>query len=303
MSEPLDSATLSGRPHPDGEVPAGEGHRAGQLEPSGAVALWVLRQTGAVGREPRRHRDPLRRGSPGRDVHIVGVAGKLPEVRHWTPLVALAILFPMMRTSVFLGLVLSCSWGCGDDGDGESGADSADMGADATGVGTTDEGGEPTGSEGTTAGADSDAEDSASASAGDTTTDTAADTAGTDASSDSTGDPNACDPVVPGEWNACVDADGNIDNTLCNWMGTGGSTGFLSCLSASSNPDANVCFIRDCEDACDCFAPPPTGNAPVVCAEILADNGRGCALDCSEGQQCPDGMECLDGLCFHPPAG
>ncbi len=111
----------------------------------------------------------------------------------------------------------------------------------------------------------------------------------------------ACDPVIPGEWNACLDGGGNVDNTLCNWMGMGGATGFIGCLSSASNPDANVCFISGCEDVCDCFAPPATGTAPVVCEQILQGGGKGCALSCANQETCPDGMTCLDGLCFWVP--
>jgi hypothetical protein len=119
--------------------------------------------------------------------------------------------------------------------------------------------------------------------------------------SDSTGAP-ACDPVVPGIWASCIDEMGDIDNTLCMWMGTGESVGMVSCLSAASNPDANTCFIRGCKDACDCFAPPATGTAPVVCDSIVEGGEMGCALACGNGETCPDGMECIDNLCFWPPA-
>ncbi|MFO0632827.1 MAG: hypothetical protein U0168_08255 [Nannocystaceae bacterium] len=125
---------------------------------------------------------------------------------------------------------------------------------------------------------------------------------GADSSSGGSTTGPLCDPPVQGEWNACKDADGTIDNTLCNWVGTGESVGMVSCLSASSNPDANVCFIRGCVDACDCFDPPATGTAVVVCDAILAGGEMGCGLDCSEGKTCPDGMECLDNLCFWVPA-
>jgi len=125
---------------------------------------------------------------------------------------------------------------------------------------------------------------------------------GADSSSGGSTTGPACDPPVVGEWNACKDAEGTIDNTLCNWMGTGESVGMVSCLSASSNPDANVCFIRGCVDACDCFDPPTTGTAEVICDAILAGGEMGCGLDCSEGKTCPDGMECLDNLCFWVPA-
>ena len=113
---------------------------------------------------------------------------------------------------------------------------------------------------------------------------------------------NQCDPIVVGEWNACVGKDGNTDNTLCNYMGTGGSNGFIGCLSSSSVEGSNVCFISDCVDACDCFAPPATGTAEPVCAAILEGGGMGCALDCSAGKTCPDGMECQTDICFWPAA-
>ena len=115
-----------------------------------------------------------------------------------------------------------------------------------------------------------------------------------------TGPTNSCDPVIPGEWNSCVGDMGQIDNTLCNWMGVPDAVGFIGCLSSSSNEDANVCMITGCEDDCDCFAPPATGTAPVACADVLADGGFACVLTCDMGETCPDGMECIDGLCFHP---
>lgn len=112
---------------------------------------------------------------------------------------------------------------------------------------------------------------------------------------------NQCDPIVQGEWNACVGKDGNTDNTLCNWVGMGGATGFIGCLNSSEMDGSNVCFISGCKDACDCFAPPTTGTAEVVCAAILADGGTGCGLDCSAGKTCPDGMECkANDICFWP---
>jgi hypothetical protein len=61
-------------------------------------------------------------------------------------------------------------------------------------------------------------------------------------------------------------------------------------------------MISDCVDVCDCFAPPATGTAVVVCADILAGGGMACALDCADGKTCPDGMTCLDNVCFWPPA-
>ena len=120
-------------------------------------------------------------------------------------------------------------------------------------------------------------------------------------SAGSTGPGNTCDPIVPGEFNACIDKGGGIDNTLCNWIGDPDFTGMVSCLTSSKVEGANVCMISGCEDECDCFAPPPTGDAPVVCADILEGGGFACALSCAAGETCPDGMECLSGLCFHNP--
>jgi hypothetical protein len=93
---------------------------------------------------------------------------------------------------------------------------------------------------------------------------------------------------------------GQVDNTLCNWMGISGATGFIGCLNSSSNDGANVCMISGCEDECDCFAPPATGTAPVECADVLDGGGFACVLTCANGETCPDTMECFDGLCFHP---
>lgn len=166
------------------------------------------------------------------------------------------------------------STGGGDDGDtGDSGDD---------GDGSTDSGGD-TGDDGDGGTSGTGGDDGSGTTGGDTTSS------------------NPCDPVVPGYWNACKNENGQVDNTLCEWHGTGDSVGMVGCLSAADDPDANVCFISGCEDVCDCFAPPATGNAPIICDAILEGGGMGCALDCSNGETCPDGMECISSLCFWPP--
>jgi hypothetical protein len=58
-------------------------------------------------------------------------------------------------------------------------------------------------------------------------------------------------------------------------------------------------MITDCIDACDCFAPPPTGTAVVACDNVLEGGGSACYLDCTTGT-CPDGMECQSNICFWP---
>lgn len=123
------------------------------------------------------------------------------------------------------------------------------------------------------------------------------------AESEDTGPINLCDPVIPGEWNSCHDAEGDVDNTLCNWIGSGDATGTIGCLGSGTTKGANVCFISGCEDPCDCFAPPATGTAEVICGPILKGGGNGCGLDCGNGRSCPDGMTCEGSLCFWPPAG
>jgi hypothetical protein len=187
-------------------------------------------------------------------------------------------------------LALAGLGGCpgGDDGTGET-----------TGIGTTTTGTPPT----TTFIETSTGMAEGSGSSGPASSSGAESSSGAVDSSSSGGGP-VCDPPVVGEWNSCIGANGQIDNTLCNWVGDPDGTGFLTCLSAPPKKldGGNVCIIRDCVDACDCFPPPATGTAEVVCAKILADGQTGCGLDCSSGQTCPDGMECASNLCFWPPA-
>ena len=178
---------------------------------------------------------------------------------------------------------------CDDSGGSESGTTAGGTTAAATTTGDASSTGDATSTgEATSGDSSSDGSSSGGSSSG--------------GSSSSSGDPNACDPQVPGEWNACVGANGNIDNTLCNWMGLSGPSGFIGCLNSSETDGANVCMISGCEDVCDCFAAPATGTAVVTCAEVLEGGGTACVLVCSNGETCPDGMSCEGGLCFHPPA-
>ena len=110
-----------------------------------------------------------------------------------------------------------------------------------------------------------------------------------------------CDTNVQGEWNACVDRNGAIQTTQCNYLGDSDANGFIGCLTSSEVEGANSCFINGCVDVCDCLPPPATGTAVVTCTAILEDGGNGCALDCSGGATCPDGMQCLGSTCFWPP--
>ena len=185
---------------------------------------------------------------------------------------------------------------CDDDGDdGET-----TVGATSGVSSTTDE--SATSGESTTTGDQTTAESSTSGAEGSSSSGGGVAEGSSSGGSESTGNPNACDPQVPGEWNACIDEGGSPDNTLCNWMGLSGPSGFIGCLTSSQTEGANVCMISGCEDECDCFAAPETGNAVVECAEVLKGGGRACVLNCSNGESCPDGMSCEGGLCFHLPA-
>jgi hypothetical protein len=185
----------------------------------------------------------------------------------------------MVGFAVVAGL---CLGGCnGDDGS----SDTTTTTTPTTSTTTTS-----TDTSTTTSGTSSDASTTASTSDGSSETTMSATTGPT------------CDPPVVGDWNACIGDAGTPDTSLCNWMGTGQSVGFIGCLTSSSLEGGNVCFIEGCEDACDCFNPPTSGTAEVICADILEGGGMGCALDCSSGQTCPDGMECAGNICFWPPA-
>lgn len=99
-----------------------------------------------------------------------------------------------------------------------------------------------------------------------------------------------CQPG-PGTWADCPDGEA---------CGGGGQ-----CVSAGE-PGQGSC-IFDCNDACDCPAAPPTGDAEPACEDIAGAGGPDgmleCYLSCENGETCPDGQECLFGLlCGHTNA-
>ncbi|MFY0541319.1 hypothetical protein [Nannocystis pusilla] len=122
---------------------------------------------------------------------------------------------------------------------------------------------------------------------GSTTTTTGTSTAGEGSTID-----DGCAAHAIGDWGQC--APGNLAG--CEWQASG-TNGELLCLAPTSG-GFNVCGIRNCVDACDCFAPPATGTAVPVCAAILGSGASGCALYCAGGQVCPDGMQCQSGYCY-----
>src|SRR5690606_6424916 len=134
------------------------------------------------------------------------------------------------------------------------------------------------------------------------TTQTSADTTSTGEATTTTGDPSSttddgtatgvdegCLSHAVGEWNACNTGPLTY-NSVCNAApGSSTTTGLLP-----AGGGGNVCSVNSCVDACDCFAPPATGDAVVTCAPVLAD-GNACVLYCAGGQTCPDGMGCKSG--------
>jgi len=68
-------------------------------------------------------------------------------------------------------------------------------------------------------------------------------------------------------------------------------------VDVPDNPTFIVCSMPGCSTVNDCPAAPPTGDAPVACADIINDPATlFCVIDCSGGQTCPDGMFCHQSL-------
>lgn len=174
-----------------------------------------------------------------------------------------------LALSLALGLVLTALIACGDD-------DGATTSSTSAATASTSMGGSSGSSGATGSGSSGDA-----SSGGQTS-----------------GVPNNCDVNAIGEWNACKKGP-LIDNTKCNWTESGQTAGSITCLSPSSG-GGSVCAIEMCEDECDCFAPPATGDALVQCAPVLGNGGKACVLNCGGGQTCPDGMACTAGYCYWP---
>ncbi len=98
------------------------------------------------------------------------------------------------------------------------------------------------------------------------------------------------DPAPAGVYGNCVDS----GNGVCD------DPSALSLVDDPDNSTIGVCAFTGCITDCDCPAAPATGDAPVVCAPIVADSDENaCFLDCSAGQTCPDGMQCfMDFICM-----
>ncbi len=64
-----------------------------------------------------------------------------------------------------------------------------------------------------------------------------------------------------------------------------------ACLTDAGGTAAG-CSQSGCAAAMECPVAPPTGDAPVACADL--GTGSTCYLDCAGGQTCPDGTVCTD---------
>ena len=95
------------------------------------------------------------------------------------------------------------------------------------------------------------------------------------------------------DWDNCHDGMGGLDESQCTEPDT-------FCLSEDpTQPQFALCSVLDCQDACDCPLPPPTGEAGVRCEDIIGTGEGVCLLDCSSGEACPVGMFCaFDFICM-----
>jgi hypothetical protein len=197
----------------------------------------------------------------------------------------------MLRSMASLVLLCPLLVACGDDDDGGSGSTTTSTTTTLTSTGETEPGTSTT--------------DPGTSTTDPDTSGTTTDTTGP-GTSDTTGDPSSdgstgtvsCESYAAGDWAPCRDGEG-FDLTQCNWSPDTGE-GTLSCLTTNADPQASVCMIEGCVDVCDCFAPPSTGNATVLCGPLNATTNA-CALGCGQGQTCPDDMECIQGVCYHVP--
>ncbi|MFV8753244.1 hypothetical protein ACNOYE_22070 [Nannocystaceae bacterium ST9] len=125
------------------------------------------------------------------------------------------------------------------------------------------------------------------------------DEAGTETASETateTAETTGGECMPPGEFGNC------IDGGAAACMAEGAT---LCPTDNLDNPSLGVCAKR-CDDVCECWAAPATGDAAVACVPLVdGDPKKTCVLDCSAGQTCPDGMQCLDTLsiCVWPSAG
>ncbi len=106
----------------------------------------------------------------------------------------------------------------------------------------------------------------------------------------------ACADACGGAWGeggygTCLDELGGVvPDTLC------GAPDQHRCILYGDPIESTHCAAQHCMTACDCPAPPATGDATVTCGNItFPDRDNDCYLSCSAGETCPDGMTCRNG--------
>jgi hypothetical protein len=91
-----------------------------------------------------------------------------------------------------------------------------------------------------------------------------------------------------GTYGSCLNALGGVD--ALNVCGAN-----HICLNDPYPYSLTTCSLQTCVDACECPAPPATGDAIVTCANITSPGmTNDCYLSCANGEMCPDGMMCLN---------
>lgn len=107
-------------------------------------------------------------------------------------------------------------------------------------------------------------------------------------------DGGACVDACSGSWGMgsygyCLSDYGGFDTTAQCGAGN-------LCIYWGNPIGQTACSTQSCTTACDCPAPPATGNAIVTCGQLTeAMTPNDCYLDCSNGETCPDGTTCNGG--------
>lgn len=161
---------------------------------------------------------------------------------------------------------------CQCDGEPTGGFGSASMSSTSGDTGETS--GDTSGSD------DATSEGTGEGTAEGTAESTGGDTGTGDGSESGSDEGGACPDAPEGYYGNCGDA----SESVC-----GDTT--AECLE-NGQQTISVCS-RTCEEVCDCWDRPVGGTATVFCDAITqGGEQKYCALDCSDGKECPEGMVC-----------
>lgn len=109
------------------------------------------------------------------------------------------------------------------------------------------------------------------------------------------GEPNSC-----AEYGGGVFADCTLDEiSACE------SDAAICVVDNTEAPTSAVC-VFECEEVCDCPAPPAGFEAQLACEDLTGEGAGDCYVDCEGGLDCPRGMYCFANIiCMYgtpPPA-